>query len=91
MPVEHEDPLIGIADHAHQDPLGAMGVPGVSGVSGVIGIPGVSGVPGVSGAREGDLDGAIAAAGAMPDLRGKVDAELGDRGLGGHGFLATPQ
>jgi hypothetical protein len=30
-------------------------------------------------------------AGSMPDLRGQVDAELGNRGLAGHGFLATPQ
>jgi hypothetical protein len=27
----------------------------------------------------------------VPGLRGKVDAQLGDRGLGGHGFSATPQ
>src|SRR5579871_3327368 len=38
-----------------------------------------------------DLDRAVTAAGASPDLRGEVDAELGDRGLGGHGFRATPQ
>jgi hypothetical protein len=24
-------------------------------------------------------------------LRGGVDTKFGDRGLGGHGFLATPQ
>src|SRR5579859_592102 len=40
---------------------------------------------------ERDLDRAVTAAGASPDLRGEVDAELGDRGLGGHGFRATPQ
>jgi hypothetical protein len=28
---------------------------------------------------------------AMPGLRGGVDTEFGDRGLAGHGFLATPQ
>ena len=45
----------------------------------------------VLGAGEGDFEGAVAAAGALPGLRGEVDAEVGDRGLGGHGFLATPQ
>src|SRR5271154_469073 len=38
-----------------------------------------------------DLDRAVAPAGALPDLRGEVNAELGDRRLGGHGFRATPQ
>ena len=33
----------------------------------------------------------LAAAGPVPDPPGGVDAELGNRGLGGHGFLATPQ
>jgi hypothetical protein len=67
------------------------------GVFGVCaGVPGVQvcvfGVRvGVFGVRESDLDGAIALAGAMPDLRGRIYAELGERGLGGHGFLATPQ
>jgi hypothetical protein len=28
---------------------------------------------------------------AVPGLRGGVDTEFGNRGLGGHGFLATPQ
>ena len=40
---------------------------------------------------EGDLDRAVAVARAVPGLRGGVDTEFGDRGLGGHGFLATPQ
>ena len=43
------------------------------------------------GAGEGHLEGAVAAAGTSPGLRVGVNAELGDRGLGGHGFLATPQ
>jgi len=41
--------------------------------------------------REGNLDRAVAVTRAMPGLRGGVDTEFGDRGLGGHGFLATPQ
>jgi hypothetical protein len=49
----------------------------------------------VRGVCEGDLEGAVTVPGTMPDLRGRVDAELGDRGLPqgltGHGFLATPQ
>src|SRR6202050_2048525 len=47
--------------------------------------------PPAGSARERDLDRAVAPAGALPDLRGKVNAELGDRRLGGHGFRATPQ
>jgi hypothetical protein len=41
--------------------------------------------------RERDLNRAVAVPGALPDLRGEIDAEFRDRGLGGHGFLATPQ
>jgi len=41
--------------------------------------------------HEGDLDRAIAVTRALPSLRGGVDTKFGDRGLGGHGFLATPQ
>jgi hypothetical protein len=41
--------------------------------------------------REGDLDRSVAATRTMPGLPGGVDTEFGDRGLGGHGFLATPQ
>jgi hypothetical protein len=41
--------------------------------------------------HEGDLDRAIAVTRALPSLRARVDTEFGDRGLGGHGFLATPQ
>jgi len=41
--------------------------------------------------HEGDLDRAIAVTRAVPGLRGRVDTEFGNRGLGGHGFLATPQ
>jgi hypothetical protein len=46
---------------------------------------------GAAGPDEGDLDRAVATAGLVPDLRGEVDAEAGNGGLGGHGFLATPQ
>ena len=41
--------------------------------------------------HEGDLDRAVAVTRAMPGLHGGVDTEFGDRGLAGHGFLATPQ
>jgi hypothetical protein len=40
---------------------------------------------------EGDLDRTVAVTRAMPGFRGGVDTEFGDRGLAGHGFLATPQ
>ena len=42
-------------------------------------------------AREGDLDRAAAVTRSAPGLRGGVYTELGDRRLGGHGLLATPQ
>ena len=71
--VEDQDPLIRVAGHAEQDPLGF-----VSGARG-------------PGSGERDLDRAVALAGALPGLGRRVDAELEDRGLGGHGFLATPQ
>jgi hypothetical protein len=45
----------------------------------------------MASARESDLNRAVTAARPMPGLRGWVDAEFRDRGLGGHGFLATPQ
>ena len=41
--------------------------------------------------HEGDLDRTGAVTRAMPGFRGGVDTEFGDRGLAGHGFLATPQ
>jgi len=41
--------------------------------------------------HEGDLDHAVAVTGAVPGLRDGVDTEFSDRGLGAHGFLATPQ
>ena len=41
--------------------------------------------------HEGDLDRAVPVTRAMPGFRGGIDTEFGDRGLGGHGFLATPQ
>ena len=85
MPVEDEHALLRVARHAHQHPVGAVLRAVLQAV-----LRGVFRVR-IAGAREGDLDGAVAAAGPMPDLRGGVDAELGDRGLGGHGFLATPQ
>ena len=54
-------------------------------------------VSGGRGAGERDLDRTVASAGALPDQRGEVDAELGERRLGGHGYRAghglraTPQ
>jgi len=80
--VEDEDPLIRVAGHAQQDPLGF-----VRGDRGWGWGPG----PG-RGSGERDLDRAVALTGALPGLGRQVDAELEDRGFAvGHGFLATPQ
>ena len=87
VPVEHEHPLIGIARHSHQYPLRAARRASIRRAARRASIcrtarrasirraarrAGSRG--GVAGAREGDLDGAVAAAGAMPDLRDEVDA-----------------
>ena len=47
--------------------------------------------PATGRGHEGHLDRAVAVTRAMPGLRGGIDTEFGDRGLGAHGFLATPQ
>jgi hypothetical protein len=76
MTVEHEHPLLRVTRHAHQHPL-PWGGGGRDGRIADLG--------------KGDLDGAVATARAVPDLRGEVDTEGGNGGLGRHGFLATPQ
>ena len=110
MAVEHEHSLLRVAGHPHQHPLRAMGgIRGVSRIREARWIceagwicearwireaGWIRGIR-IRGVGEGDLEGAVTVPGAMPDLRGRIDAELGDRGLSrglaGHGFLATPQ
>jgi hypothetical protein len=98
MAVEHEHSLLRVAGHPHQHPLRAMGgIRGVGRIREARWIREAGWIRGirVRGVDEGDLEGAVTVPGAMPDLRGRVYAELGDRGLprglAGHGFLATPQ
>ena len=79
--VEDEDPLVRVADtRSRTHSAGTEGEAAAAGAAAGCGAPG-----------ERDLDRAVALAGALPGLGRQVDAELGDRGLGGHGFLATPQ
>jgi hypothetical protein len=81
MPVKYKYSLVRIARYPHQDPLSVARGSRRGGGGSRLG----------GGVREGYLDRAVARPGALPGLRGEVYAQLGDRWLGGHGFLATPQ
>ena len=98
VPVEYQNSLFGVACHPHEDPLGP-----IRGCWAAVRrrcraagrrrclAGGRERCRAAGRGRKGDLDRAVAVTRATPGLPGEVNTEIGDRGLGGHGFLATPQ
>ena len=86
VPVEDKNSLLRVARHPHEDPLRP-----IRRYCPIRRYRPILRYRAAGRGDEGDLDRAVAVTRAMPGFRGGIDTEFGDRGLGGHGFLATPQ